>query len=80
MTVGRAEGERIVLLGECPSEDAEALLQHLLATPSATVDLRGCTRAHAAVVQVLMASSAPVQGPAGGAFLRRWVEPTLRAR
>lgn len=77
MTVQTTADGDIVLTGACPSEDAETLLRQLAEQPGAVVDWRGCETAHAAVVQVLMASAAAVRGPAAGAFLREWVEPLL---
>ncbi|HZZ70367.1 MAG TPA: hypothetical protein VFE18_19525 [Phenylobacterium sp.] len=70
----------IQLLDNCPSEDAETLLQHLSAQPEASVDWRLCDQAHAAVVQVLMAAGAELRGPPRGAFLREMVEPAMKAR
>jgi hypothetical protein len=67
----------IVLEGACASEDAEALLQHLSATPGARVDLRACEFAHTAVIQVLMAADAKLLGPPAGSALRDWVYPIL---
>lgn len=80
MTVRVTGSGEVALVGVCPGEDAEALLQALLEHPEATVDLRGCEGAHTAVVQVLLAAQTPVRGPAAGAFLRQWVEPLLNAR
>jgi len=80
MTVRVTGAGEVALVGACPSEDAEPLLQALLEHPEATVDLRGCDGAHTAVVQVLLAARPPVRGPAAGPFLRQWVEPLLNAR
>lgn len=80
MTVRVTGAGEVALVGACPSEDAETLLQALLEHPEATVDLRGCDGAHTAVVQVLLAARPPVRGPAAGPFLRQWVEPLLNAR
>jgi hypothetical protein len=79
MTVRLAEDATLQLEGDCPIEDAEVLLRHLLETPGATVDWRACERLHSAVVQVLLASGAPLKGPPAGAFLRDWLEPVLLA-
>lgn len=79
MTVRLAEDATLQLEGDCPIEDAEVLLRHLLESPGATVDWRGCERLHTAVVQVILASRAPLMGPPAGAFLRNWVEPILLA-
>lgn len=80
MSVRLAGDGVIVLEGSCGSEDAEMLLQQCLEHPGATVDWRSCDAAHAAVVQVLMASGAPLQGPPRGGFLREVVEPALKTR
>jgi hypothetical protein len=80
MTVRVADGGVVELVGDCPSEDAEALLQALLGRSGATVDWRQCNRCHTAVVQVLMASRAVLLGPPAGAFLREMVEPVLDPR
>ena len=77
MTVYTADGS-IVLSDDCPSEDAEVLLQQLLALPSAAVDWRQCKSAHAAVVQLLMAAKRPLLGPPQGEFLRDLIEPALK--
>lgn len=77
MTV-RMRGQVIELAGDCPSEDAETLLMHLLADPLATIDWRACERAHTAVLQVLLAAQRPMEGSPQGAFLSHWVEPLVR--
>ena len=74
----RADVEGAILLsGVCPAEDAEALLQLLLDRPGSTIDWRSCEEAHGAVVQVLLASAATMQGPPAGRFLQRFVAPLL---
>jgi len=77
MTVRVGAGGCIELVGECPSGDAEPLLQLLLAEPRATVDWRECQGAHAAVVQVLMAAKAKLRGPPADACLRDWVAAAI---
>lgn len=77
MTVRPGEGAEIVLEGDCPAEDAEALLGGLLTQPGASVDWRLCDHAHTAVVQVLLASKAELRGPPRGAFLRDVLEPSM---
>ena len=67
-----------MLEGSCPSEDADALVQHLLANPGAVVDWRACEAAHSAVIQVLMAAKPRLVGPPAGEALRAWVEPSLQ--
>jgi hypothetical protein len=80
MTVRRRDDGGVELQGDCPSEEAESLMQYLLETPQATVDWRSCDHAHAAVVQVLMAARANLLGPPRGAFLREMVEHNLKPR
>ncbi len=77
MTVSRDADGTIRLSGDCDAADAEALLRHLGADPGAAVDWRGCTRAHAAVVQVLMALRPALSGPPADDFLQRHVAPLL---
>jgi hypothetical protein len=79
MTVHVAEDGTIVLAGNCPAEDAEALVRFLLEEPAAEVDWSACDQAHTAIVQVLLASHRRVRGPPQGIFLRDWVEPFLAA-
>lgn len=80
MTVRVTAKGVIALEGNCPSEDAETLLQHLLATPATSVDWRACEAAHTAVVQVLMAAQPQLLGPPANPRLADWVEPFLRQR
>ncbi|MGH8227556.1 MAG: hypothetical protein ACREU3_06600 [Steroidobacteraceae bacterium] len=77
MTVRIATSGCIELVGVCPSEDAEPLLQLLLADRGATVDWRNCQGTHTAVVQVLMAVQPKLFGPPADAGLRDWVAPAL---
>lgn len=77
MTVAWHDDDTIRLIGACPAEDGETLLQHLLANPTAEVDWRGCESAHAAVIQVLLVSGRAVRGPAAGPFLERFIGPAL---
>jgi hypothetical protein len=78
MTVRALDDATIELADACPAEDAERLLRQLLERPGSTVDWRSCDDAHAAVVQVLLASGAAVRGPPRGPFLSRFVAPLLR--
>lgn len=78
MTVRSAAGGVIELVDLCPNEDAEPLLQLLLATPGAAVDWRGCRGAQTAVIQVLMAVRPRLLGPPAEPRLEKWVEPVLR--
>ncbi len=77
MTVVLHDPGTIRLIGTCPADDGEALLQHLLANPKAEVDWRGCESAHTAVIQVLLVSKRHLRGPAAGPFLRDFVGPAL---
>lgn len=77
MTVRTASSGCIELVGACPSEDAEPLLQLLLADRGATVDWRNCRGAHTAVVQVLMAVKPKLLGPPADAGLKDWVAPAI---
>ena len=78
MTVRIVASGAVELLGDCSEEDAEPLLQFLLsAPPEVTVDWRGCRRAHAAIVQVLMAARPRLLGPPADAGLSAWVEPAI---
>ncbi len=77
MTVMRDADGTVRLIGQCPAEDAEALLRHIEADPGAIVDWRGCAGAHAAVIQVLMAFRPALAGPPADVFLARHVMPLL---
>jgi hypothetical protein len=77
MTVRVTTQGEIVLEGTCSSEDAEILLQHIIATPAAPVDWRACELAHTAVIQVLMAANPKLRGPPAGSSLRDWLSPIL---
>ena len=74
MPVRLTDGAAITLEGACSIEDAEFLLNQLLAAPQATVDWRACDQAHTAVIQILLRSKAVLRGPPRGKFLRSWVE------
>ena len=78
MTVRVSASGTIVLEGDCPIEDAEALQRELLAHTGAAVDWRTCDAAHTAVVQVLLAARPRLYGPPTNEFLRRHVEPLLQ--
>ena len=78
MTVKLASENLIELSGTCPLEDAELLFQHLSENPAAIVDWNKCEQAHAAVIQVIMASHCSLEGHPAGSFLRVFVEPALR--
>ena len=77
MTVVLHDPSTIRLCGVCSVQDAETLLQLLLAHPAAAIDWRGCESAHAAVIQVLLVAKRPLRGPPAGALLSRLVAPAL---
>ena len=74
MTVVRhADTGAILLVGSCPVEDAEPLLQMLQATPAAKVDWTECGQIHTAVYQVLLAVGALPVEPCGDSWLQQWL-------
>ena len=77
MTVALHDKNTIRLIGACPVEDGEALLQLLLENPMAQIDWRGCESAHTAVIQVLLVAERQLLGPPAGAFLRQFISPAL---
>lgn len=77
MSIRIGAGGTIELIGACGSEDAEPLLEHLLAASEATVDWRDCREAHTAVVQVLLAARPKLLGPPANAHLKAWVAPVV---
>jgi hypothetical protein len=76
MTV-QVEFEYIVLRGNCPVEDAEALMILLQAHPDFAVDIDNAIHLHAAVLQVLLAFRPRLSGSAHDAFTQRWIVPFL---
>jgi hypothetical protein len=78
LTIVLHDASTIRLIGTCPADDGEVLLQHLLANPQAEVDWRGCESAHAAVIQVILVSRRSLRGPPAGSFLERLIDPALR--
>ena len=77
MAVQMADAGVIVLEGHCPSEEAETLLQRLLAAPAAVVDLQHCESLHAAVIQVLLAAEPALQLPAADTSMGSWLRAVL---
>lgn len=73
MTVRSADNGMLVLEGECPVEDAEALLQQLQSRPTATMDWTRCSCLHTAVLQVVLASGERPAGPCGDPFVSQWL-------
>jgi hypothetical protein len=77
MSVRWREDKAVALSGDSGLDDAEPLLHMLSAHPGAPVDWRQCEGAHAAILQILMASGAAIIGPPQAAHLRNVVEPAL---
>jgi hypothetical protein len=67
----------IALVGVCPVEDAEILLQLLQSTPTAPCDWTRCGHLHTAVVQVILAVRPALIGPCGDPWLEQWISPQL---
>jgi hypothetical protein len=78
MTVKLSADGSAELVGFCPVEDAETLLQHLLGKPGAAIKWNACEGAHTALIQVLLVARAmPVDTP-NNAFLSEHIGPLLR--
>jgi hypothetical protein len=77
VTVRRRDSGTVILDGECPVEDAEALLQLLQTMPGAVLDWTQCRRLHTAVLQVVLASGSVPVGPCGDAWVAQWLAPKL---
>lgn len=67
----------IDLSGRCGADDAEVLLQHLLAMPGATVEWSDCGHLHSAVVQVLLVGAPLMRGAPKSGFLTTHIAPIL---
>ena len=79
MTIKVSPAGEIELIGVCSSDEGEILLQNLLARPDMMVNWRGCSAAHTAVIQVLMAARPELLGPPDSVVLEKWVQPALAA-
>lgn len=77
MTVARVDGV-VGLVGNCGLEDAEPLLRELLGNSVVQVDWNGCTHAHTAIIQILMAEGPVMLGEPASVFLATWIAPLLR--
>ena len=77
MTIQLSAQGSIELSGDCPVEDADALLQHLGAHSDARVTWGTCDSMHAAVLQVLLVAKAVPAGTPNNAFLRNKIAPLL---
>jgi hypothetical protein len=75
MTVRRHDDGTIILDGDCGAEDAEPLLQMLLADPGGAVDWTRCSHLHTAVVQVILAAAPTLVGPCGDSWVSTWIGP-----
>ena len=73
MSVRRQDDGSVVLDGNCPVEEAEALLQMLQATPAAPLDWTQCSHLHTAVLQVVLAARPALIGPCGDRWIEQWV-------
>ncbi|WP_158045319.1 hypothetical protein [Skermanella pratensis] len=73
----RVAGGIIVLEGDCQVDEAEPLLEFLLANPGAGVDWSGCTHLHTALLQVLVAIRPKMLGSPDSEFLQKWILQTL---
>jgi hypothetical protein len=80
VTIHLSAKDSIELQGSCTLEDAEILLQHLLANPAADVDWSACESAHTAVVQVLLVAGRVPLGIPLDPFLREKVAPFIRQK
>jgi hypothetical protein len=69
--------DRIVLIGDCPIEDAEALLNLIASSSDMPVDLTRAGHLHAAVFQALLTGQVKQIGPAADQFVERWLRPPL---
>lgn len=79
MTVRLSE-DGIALMGNCPAEDAEALLELLLEEKNRVIDLSGCGTIHTAVAQVLLAARPLIRGVPGDPLLADWILPQMLDR
>jgi hypothetical protein len=77
MTVERADDGTIRLRGDCPTEDADLLLSHLLADPEAEINWESCQSAHTSVVQILLARGRRPTGQPAGTFLKTMIGPAF---
>lgn len=71
MTI-RRDQDAIWLEDVCPVEDAEILMQELLAGAT-HVDWSGCTHLHTACLQVLLAARPQLRGVPANPALVRWL-------
>ena len=81
MTVRLSDAGTILLIDDCPADDADHLLRLLVEEPEAAIDWSTCRSAHTAVIQVMLASGRKPTGKPGKNFLKTLIGPALgRAR
>jgi hypothetical protein len=68
------------LQGVCTVEDAEPLLQWLLAHPGGKVQTKDCVNLHSAVLQTLLVGRAQCLGRPADANLCAWLDAALPHR
>lgn len=73
------EGSLIRLEGDCPVEDAEALVGLICAQPGRAVDVSHCRYLHSAVAQALIALRPALVGASLDEALEAWVFGPLKA-
>jgi hypothetical protein len=65
------------LQGVCTIEDAEPLVQWLLAHPGGKVQVKDCVNVHSAVLQALLVGRADLQGRPADDNLSAWLDASL---
>ena len=75
MTI-RRDHDAVLLENVCTVEDADVLMQELLAGAT-HVDWSGCTHLHTACLQVLLAARPSVRGKPDNPAIARWLAPIL---
>ncbi len=65
------------LTGVCTVEDAEPLLQWMIAHPGGNVQMKDCVNVHSAVLQTLIAGQAKCVGRPADPSLCAWLDAAL---
>ncbi|TJZ78748.1 hypothetical protein [Chitiniphilus eburneus] len=73
----RADNTQGWLEGVCGIDDVAPLLDWLLATPGARLDLAGCRHLHCAVIQLLLSARPRLIALPADAWMARFLSPTL---
>ena len=68
----------VILDGVCTTEDAEPLMQWLLAHPGGKVQLKDCTNMHSSVLQSLMAGQVQCVDWTADSNLTAWLVTALQ--